>query len=118
MRLSDYESTAQCINDLIRKGKVKEFYSSAPWLKLRMQVIKESNFECQLCRAKGEVVTDTGETDDTGKKKRVLSVHHIQELRKRPDLALTRSNLICICDECHYQIHHPSHKKKWDDEMF
>jgi 5-methylcytosine-specific restriction endonuclease McrA len=118
MRLKDFDSVEAYINTLIRKDRVKEFYSSAAWLNLRQQVIKEAHFECQICKGKGEVVADIGERDADGRKKRVLSVHHIQELRKRPDLALTKSNLICICDDCHFKIHHPSHRKKWDDEMF
>ncbi|WP_373419508.1 HNH endonuclease [Sporanaerobacter sp. PP17-6a] len=45
------------------------------------------------------------------------TVHHIKTVREYPWLALTKANLMAICEECHYQIHHKN-KPKWDDERF
>ena len=80
------------------------FYISKAWLHLRKEVLDEQHNECQLCKAKGLFVS-------------AVTVHHIKTVRQRPDLALTKSNLLCVCDDCHYKIHH-TRKAKWDDEQW
>ena len=36
---------------------------------------------------------------------RATHVHHIQELRDRPDLAFDADNLISLCHTCHEEVH-------------
>lgn len=74
------------------KGK-KAFYNSGLWKKLRREVLKEQKHECQVCKAKG-LYTEA------------VTVHHIEPILKRPDLALTKSNCMAICGGCHYEEHH------------
>lgn len=81
------------INKLIKYNNVKAFYNSSMWLKVRAEILDEQKDECQVCKGNGlysEAVT----------------VHHIKYLRTNPELAVTKSNLMAICSECHYDIHH------------
>ena len=92
------------IPSLIASDNLHAFYISKAWLHLRAEVLKEQHYECQLCKAKGLYVPAT-------------TVHHIKTVRQAPWLALTKSNLIAVCDECHYNIHHKQ-KPKWNDERW
>ena len=81
------------------------FYISHAWLHIRADVIREHKKDgCVLCKAKGSYAPAT-------------MVHHIKTVRAAPWLALTKSNLMPLCDDCHYDIHHP-HKPQWDDERW
>lgn len=83
----------QWINSLIKHNNIHAFYVNGIWLKVRDEVLNEQHHECQICKAKGiysEAVT----------------VHHIKYLRQHPELALTKSNLMAVCKDCHYNIHH------------
>jgi 5-methylcytosine-specific restriction endonuclease McrA len=80
------------------------FYISKAWLHLRNEVLNEQHHECQLCKTKGLFVP-------------AVTVHHIKTVRSRPDLALTKSNLLCVCADCHYKIHH-SNISRWNDEKW
>lgn len=92
------------IPQLIARDDLHAFYISHAWLHLRAEVLREQHYECQLCKAKGIYIpADT--------------VHHKRTVRDAPWLALTKSNLIAVCDDCHYKLHH-SEKKKWDDERW
>ncbi|MCT8978296.1 HNH endonuclease [Clostridium sp. CX1] len=84
---------AQWINSLIQHNNIKAFYNSAAWEHLRREVLEEQHHECQICKANG-VYSEA------------VTVHHIKYLRRHPELALTKDNLMAVCDECHYQIHH------------
>ena len=92
------------IPTLIAKNDIHAFYISKAWLHLRDEVLREQHYECQLCKKKGLYVPAT-------------TVHHIKTVRRFPWLALTKSNLLCLCYECHYEIHH-GHKSKWKDERW
>ncbi|QXE19993.1 HNH endonuclease [Clostridium sp. 001] len=83
----------QWINTLIRNNNIKAFYNSALWEHIRVEVLEEQHHECQLCKVKGLYVPAN-------------TVHHIKFLRKYPQLALTKSNLLVVCKDCHYNIHH------------
>lgn len=87
------------IKALLQHNNIKAFYNSALWEHLRHEVLDEQHHECQLCKVKG--LYTEAET-----------VHHIEPVRKRPDLALTKRNLMAVCDECHYAIHHTKEFKK------
>lgn len=91
------------IRHLIREDKIYLFYKSDDWLELRDEVMKDAHYECQHCLKNGIY-------------KRAEMVHHINEVRKRPDLALTREftdaitnekiiNLIALCNSCHEKEH-------------
>lgn len=92
------------IPQLIARNDLHAFYISHAWLHLRAEVLKEQHYECQLCKEKGLYVPAT-------------NVHHKRTVREAPWLALTKSNLLCLCDECHYAIHH-GQKNRWDDERW
>ena len=74
----------------------RRFYSSQPWRRLRALVLEESPL-CEGCLAGG--IT-----------KLAQEVHHIQDRRERPDLALARKNLQPLCKACHSR--HTA-KKTW-----
>ena len=58
-----------------------------------MKALKRDNYECQMCKEKGKVTTEN------------LIVHHVQEVRNRPDLALVLDNLCVVCFACHELTH-------------
>ncbi|MBV4424912.1 HNH endonuclease [Clostridium tyrobutyricum] len=87
----------QWINSLIKYHNIKAFYNSALWIHIRQEVLAEQHYECQVCKSKGAY--SIAET-----------VHHIQFLRKHPELALTKSNLLAVCKKCHNELHPEKHK--------
>lgn len=98
------EQLTTWIPQLIARDDLHAFYIAKAWLHLRAQVLKEQHGECRMCKAKGLYVpADT--------------VHHIKTVRQAPWLALTKSNLMAVCDECHYKIHH-GHEVMWNDERW
>ena len=91
------------IRELIREDKIYLFYKTDEWLDLRADVMRDAHNECQHCLKEGIY-------------KRAEMVHHINEVRKRPDLALTRvytdpithenkNNLVALCNSCHEKEH-------------
>ena len=60
---------------LIREDRLVKFYQSPKWRRLREKAMKRDHYECQECRR-------------LGKYHRVENVHHIKEVKDRPDLAL------------------------------
>lgn len=111
-------STAQII-DMIRKDDMRAFYNSWDWRKLSHAVIKENNNECYVCKMRGKYSP-------------AILTHHVNELRKRPDLAYSRTftdeqgnikkQLIPLCFNCHEKIHergffkvssHFSNEERW-----
>ena len=95
------EQLEQWIKRLIAEDKLYKFYKSREWRELSDAVMKENNYECQKCKAKG-IHT------------KARSVHHVQWVRKHPRLALSRTyeyngatynNLIPLCENCHNEAH-------------
>ena len=94
------------IKELIRTGRVDKFYNDKFWRRLSKDVRREQNNECQLCKAKGIYTPST-------------ITHHVNHLRKRPDLAYSRyyidrdgkkkRQLIGVCDACHEAEHPDRH---------
>ncbi|MDE7445898.1 MAG: HNH endonuclease [Lachnospiraceae bacterium] len=91
----------QWINQLIAKNKLSKFYKCKEWRQLSDDVMKENNYECQKCKARGVHAT-------------ARSVHHVQWVRRHPRLALSRTyvyngttynNLIPLCEDCHNKEH-------------
>lgn len=78
--------------DLIREGKLMKFYKSREWRELRLIALTRDNNECQMCKKKGRY-------------QKADCVHHIKEVKPYPLLALTLDNLMCVCNQCHNEIH-------------
>ena len=90
------------IRQLIKANNVELFYFTDEWKELREDVLKDHHRECQECLNRG-VYT------------RAICVHHVNEVRKRPDLALSRyyvdaegnkqKQLVPLCNKCHNIVH-------------
>lgn len=90
------------IHQLIEEDKLYKFYKSKQWLELRARVLHEHHYECYNCRARGKIT-------------KAQTVHHVQHVKDRPDLALTEyatddngnriANLIPLCNACHNKEH-------------
>ena len=76
-----------------------EFYKSRVWRKKRRDILRRDNNECQMCKKAG-TYSDA------------VVVHHIKHLKDYPGLALTDSNLISLCADCHNTVH-PEKQKRW-----
>ena len=102
MRIPSNIPLAKWIRQLIRENKIERFYQTEDWKELRQSVLEFFHFECQECLKKGKY-TKAG------------CVHHVNEVKVRPDLALSRLfvdekgqtqyNLIPLCNICHNLIH-------------
>jgi 5-methylcytosine-specific restriction protein A len=68
------------------------FYKSTAWQKCREIVLIRDHRLCQPCLRAGRLTPAN-------------TVHHIQPLEERPDLALDIGNLESICPACHNKEH-------------
>ncbi|WP_036072049.1 HNH endonuclease [Paenilisteria rocourtiae] len=86
---------------LIQTNQLIKFYKSREWLELRLVALKRDNYECQRCKKKRRY-------------RKADCVHHIKYVKEFPYLALTLSNLECLCNTCHNEEHDrlPNQKKK------
>jgi 5-methylcytosine-specific restriction protein A len=89
------------IKQLIDEGKLYKFYKWSEWRKLSEQIMRENNYECQYCKARG-VHTPA------------RSVHHVQWVDRHPRLAMSKTytyngmeykNLVPLCENCHNAQH-------------
>ena len=92
------------IRKLAAEDNLHAFYICKAWLHLRAEILRQQHNECQLCKQQGKFEPAT-------------TVHHIKTVRAFPWLALTKANLLAVCDDCHYKIHHKG-KPRWDDERW
>jgi len=95
----DEATLAIWINKLICHHNIKAFYESPTWRALRAETLNDQHNECQICKGKGMAEAAT-------------MVHHLKYVRDYPELALTKNNLIALCSNCHYLIHHTIKYKK------
>lgn len=96
------DDLATYIRRLLAEGNEWKFYKSREWLALRDEVLREGHYECARCLEHGRYT-------------RAVMVHHVNEVRKRPDMALTktyvddegqeRKNLVPLCFACHEKEH-------------
>lgn len=91
------------LNALIQAGKSHDFYSWPEWDKLRREVLKLDNYECQRCKGMCRY-------------RRAAIVHHVKHLRDRPDLALSvydgdDRQLVSVCKRCHEELHPESQRQ-------
>lgn len=90
------------ILQMVRDNDMRRFYNSWEWRKLSHQIIEEGHKECYICKHRGRVTP-------------AVITHHVNELKKRPDLAYSRTyiddkgntqrQLIPLCFQCHEEIH-------------
>lgn len=102
------EQLIKWINELIKRDEVYLFYFDDEWKCLRKEVLREQHKECQECLKKG-ILTKAN------------TVHHVNYVKNRPDLALSKTyiddkgkeqrQLIVVCDECHNKLHNRFTKK-------
>lgn len=95
-QLADY------LTGLMADDNLVKFYKSKEWRELRAEVLRENHYECQRCLERGRYTQAT-------------MVHHVQEVRKRPDLALSKTyvdgegnehkQLLPLCNPCHEKEH-------------
>ena len=98
MRIPKDISLRAYISQLVKLNKLYEFYKSEDWLELRADVLDELHHECQHCLQYGRYT-------------RADCVHHVNEVRIRPDLALSKyytdkegnrkRQLLPLCNACH-----------------
>lgn len=106
------------IRKFIAKGQIHKFYVSSEWRRLRKEVLADDKNECVICKSKGKYT-------------RANHVHHVNYVRKHPELALSETyvdgngnvkrNLISVCHECHETVCHPERLYKpkpepWDED--
>lgn len=102
MRIPTDIPLAVWIKQLIKINRVEVFYQTDDWKELRRDVLKAFHYECQECLKEGKYT-------------RAHCVHHVNELRNRPDLAMSRvftdhegnaqPQLLPLCDSCHNKVH-------------
>lgn len=102
MRIPTDIPLAVWIRKLIKANKEYLFYQTTDWKELRQSVLESFHYECQECLKKG-IYT------------RAHCVHHVNELKSRPDLSMSRVytdhegktqiQLLPLCDACHNKIH-------------
>lgn len=106
IKLEDY------INTLIERNELWRFYKTKEWMSLKESVLKENNYECAECKRHGRITRY--DTTPDGKRKLISTVHHVQFVRKHPELALSRyyyydgkryDNLLPVCKACHNKLH-------------
>lgn len=94
-------SLTKWIREIDRDGRIYRFYKTEEWRRLREEVLRDCHYECQLCLSRGKYT-------------RAQTVHHVNEVRKKPWLALSRTyiedgqrkpNLIPLCNRCHNEVH-------------
>lgn len=103
MRVPLNKGLASWIRELEDSGKLYLFYSTYEWMQLRDDVLRANHYECVRCKEKEPAVY-----------RRAEHVHHVNEVRIRPDLALSRTyrdaagvhdNLLPLCMDCHNAVH-------------
>lgn len=77
---------------IVREKGAHEFYRTYLWQQCAAQAREAQHNECQRCKARGLYAP-------------CEAVHHIRPLLSAPQLALEQSNLMCLCAECHNEIH-------------
>ena len=102
MRIPKDIPLAKYIRQLIAADEVEKFYWTEDWKELRAAVMDDFHHECQECLKRGEYTEAS-------------CVHHVNEVRNRPDLALSRyyvdnkgerqPNLVPLCNQCHNAVH-------------
>ena len=80
-------------------NKHTKFRQTADWKKFRLVLIEKCNFACQLCG-----------TTYTGKRKKMLQVHHLLPVRYD---WLEPESFKVLCSSCHDLVERFKIKKSW-----
>lgn len=85
-----------------RDPKIRKFYNSVAWKKIRQFVMERDNFLCVECSKQGiaEAAQD---------------VHHIKKISEHWDERLNQDNLMSVCRKCHIKLDKGS---KHDDRKY
>lgn len=108
------------VQECIRRD-IHSFYTWSKWISVRTQVLEMDKGECQMCKNKYK------------RYRQATTVHHINHVKHRPDLALEiwihdpathedKRNLISLCHDCHEEAHNyrrpeqkePLTEERWD----
>ena len=109
--------------DVNNPKDLDRFYHSREWKRVSREVLAEQHYECQICKERHKL-TLLNHTR--------ANIHHINEVKDRPDLRLSkfyidangvkRRNLIAVCDVCHNELHNRfqlrSAKKQFNEEKW
>lgn len=108
-RIPTDKTLPQWIRELEACGELWRFYKTDEWLELRDDVMNDQHKECYECLKRGKV-------------KRAVMVHHVNEVRQRPELALSKYytdengdkqlQLVALCFKCH-EVEH-KRLEKWN----
>lgn len=91
-------------SDLTTRRGRNVFYSSENWKHLRAYKLFENPF-CEEHAKHGETVVAT-------------EVHHIIDIKDRPDLCIDWTNLMSLCSSCHSRKTMQNLNKKKKDETY
>lgn len=104
----DKKELKQWIEYLMAEGKLYKFYKSKAWREKKNEVMEGFHNECLWCKERGKI-------------SRAEEVHHIQFVKKHPELALDEfytykgkqyRNLVPLCHDCHDAAHERMKYKK------
>ena len=65
-------------------------YEDPKWKKKRLEIIKQSGEKCQRCK----------------RSDKQLHVHHLSYKTDRSPWEYPDSNLVCLCEDCHAELHY------------
>lgn len=87
--VSDDSKVYLILKTIVLASNPKTFYQSDEWKQVRYEILREQGARCSCC----------GRTPADNVK---MHVDHIEPRSIRPDLALTKSNLQVLCEDCNY----------------
>ena len=67
-------------------------YKDKRWVKKRAVILRRDGYMCRECQRYGKTTAGT-------------TVHHINPVELRPDLAYVNVNLLTLCGKCHDAMH-------------
>ncbi len=91
-------------NELIKRiaqGDTDVLYKTKEWQELRERILTRDHCECQRCNGHNDLGIPIKKIRLT----KANTVHHIKEVKDRPELMLEEDNLISLCHECHDIVH-------------
>lgn len=97
---------------LISIDRLDKFYHSKYWIRIKREVLREDHYECIRCKEQGRLTLLTDKSP----------VHHVNEVKKVPRLALSKffvdgegreqRQLISLCFDCHNKEHNRFTKRE------
>lgn len=101
----DTDELVKWIRYLMETNKMYIFYHSKYWKNLKEEILRADHYECQRCKEEGRLTLLNDGSP----------VHHVNEVKKAPHLALSKyyydkngikqRQLISLCFDCHNIIH-------------